>query len=52
MKFDEGLRKSCTFINQLAVTDKNIADAVEAILGVYLKVKRHFYLIIVLCIQI
>lgn len=38
MNSDEGLRKSSTFINQLAVTDKNIADAVEAILGVYLKV--------------
>lgn len=29
--------QNCSFTNSLALTDKNIADAVEAILGVYLK---------------
>lgn len=29
--------QNCSFTNNLAITDKNISDAVEAILGVYLK---------------
>lgn len=32
--------KSCTFLNQHALTNKNISDSVEAVLGVYLKVKN------------